>query len=118
MRHKYNQRKIIDLDHTRLKSKTSSWQQSYLLLLSILGLLFLDGPEAGQTVPHVHIHILPRKVGDFERNDIVYDLIEDKEKELKKKLDLDKERMDRTADEMAKEADELRALFWTYKSAY
>lgn len=77
-----------------------------------------DGPEAGQTVPHVHIHILPRKVGDFERNDIVYDLIEDKERELKKKLDLDKERMDRTAGEMAKEADELRALFWTYKSAY
>lgn len=70
-----------------------------------------DGPEAGQTVPHVHIHILPRKVGDFERNDIIYDLIEDKEKELKKKLELDKERMDRTADEMAKEAHELRALF-------
>lgn len=70
-----------------------------------------DGPEAGQSVPHVHIHILPRKVGDFERNDVIYDLIEDKEKELKKKLDLDKERMDRTADEMAKEADELRVLF-------
>lgn len=79
--------------------------------VSSLTFAIQDGPEAGQTVPHVHIHILPRKVGDFERNDIVYDLIEDKEKELKKKLDLDKERMDRTADEMAKEADELRALF-------
>jgi bis(5'-adenosyl)-triphosphatase len=70
-----------------------------------------DGPEAGQTVPHVHIHILPRNVGDFERNDAIYDLIEDKEKELKEKLDLDKERMARTSDEMSKEADELRALF-------
>ena len=32
-----------------------------------------DGPAAGQTVPHVHIHVLPRKPGDFEKNDEVYD---------------------------------------------
>ncbi|KAI3370528.1 hypothetical protein L3Q82_025290, partial [Scortum barcoo] len=32
-----------------------------------------DGPEAGQTVKHVHVHVLPRKVGDFERNDSIYD---------------------------------------------
>uniref|UniRef100_H3CD34 Bis(5'-adenosyl)-triphosphatase n=1 Tax=Tetraodon nigroviridis TaxID=99883 RepID=H3CD34_TETNG len=32
-----------------------------------------DGPEAGQTVKHVHVHVLPRKEGDFERNDSVYD---------------------------------------------
>ncbi|KAK4408758.1 Bifunctional bis(5'-adenosyl)-triphosphatase/adenylylsulfatase FHIT [Sesamum angolense] len=47
-----------------------------------------DGPKAGQTVPHVHIHILPRKSGDFENNDEIYEA----EKELKQKLDLDKER--------------------------
>lgn len=35
-----------------------------------------DGPAAGQSVPHVHIHILPRRAGDFERNDQVYDAIE------------------------------------------
>lgn len=29
----------------------------------------VDGAEAGQTVKHVHIHILPRKQGDFARND-------------------------------------------------
>nr|GMD67044.1 bifunctional bis(5'-adenosyl)-triphosphatase/adenylylsulfatase FHIT [Ipomoea batatas] len=28
-----------------------------------------DGPQAGQTVPHVHVHIIPRKSGDFEKND-------------------------------------------------
>ncbi|ERE88882.1 bis(5'-adenosyl)-triphosphatase-like protein [Cricetulus griseus] len=32
-----------------------------------------DGPEAGQTVKHVHVHILPRKAGDFRRNDSIYD---------------------------------------------
>ncbi|XP_076274075.1 ntrilase and fragile histidine triad fusion protein NitFhit [Rhynchophorus ferrugineus] len=31
-----------------------------------------DGPFAGQTVPHVHVHILPRKKGDFANNDDVY----------------------------------------------
>ncbi|KAF7646869.1 hypothetical protein LDENG_00181300 [Lucifuga dentata] len=32
-----------------------------------------DGPEAGQTVKHVHIHVLPRKKGDFQRNDSIYE---------------------------------------------
>ncbi|WOL07918.1 bifunctional bis(5'-adenosyl)-triphosphatase/adenylylsulfatase FHIT-like [Canna indica] len=70
-----------------------------------------DGPQAGQTVPHVHIHILPRKIGDFENNDEIYDAIDLKEKEMKEKLDLDKERKDRTSEEMAKEADEYRTFF-------
>nr|CAN79470.1 hypothetical protein VITISV_016936 [Vitis vinifera] len=70
-----------------------------------------DGPQAGQTVPHVHIHILPRKVGDFEKNDEIYDAIDENEKELKKKLDLDEERKDRNPEEMAQEADEYKVLF-------
>ncbi|XP_077239219.1 FRAGILE HISTIDINE TRIAD [Tasmannia lanceolata] len=70
-----------------------------------------DGPQAGQTVPHVHIHILPRKGGDFKENDKIYDAIDVKEKELKEKLDLDKERKDRSFEEMVQEADELRVLF-------
>ncbi|CAG9854386.1 unnamed protein product [Phyllotreta striolata] len=31
-----------------------------------------DGESAGRTVPHVHVHILPRKAGDFQNNDDVY----------------------------------------------
>ncbi|KAK6163913.1 hypothetical protein DH2020_000777 [Rehmannia glutinosa] len=57
-----------------------------------------DGPQAGQTVPHVHIHILRAKAIDL------------KEKELKQKLDLDKERTDRSMEEMAEEADAYRKL--------
>lgn len=81
-----------------------------------------DGPEAGQTVPHVHVHVLPRKVGDFEKNDEIYDVIDESEKELAselellgkkeaEKLDLDIERKPRTPEEMAEEATTLRALF-------
>jgi len=36
-----------------------------------------DGKAAGQTVPHVHVHILPRISGDFERNDDVYQALEE-----------------------------------------
>ncbi|GMP90025.1 hypothetical protein CsSME_00041347 [Camellia sinensis var. sinensis] len=77
---------------------------------SSLTLTIQDGPQAGQTVPHVHIHILPRKSGDFEKSDDAYDAIDEKEKELKQKLDLDKERKDRTLEEMSEEADEYRRL--------
>lgn len=70
-----------------------------------------DGPHAGQTVPHVHIHILPRKAGDFKVMDDVYDEMNQKEQELAKKLDLDEEKKDRNRDEMAAEAEELRRLF-------
>lgn len=35
-----------------------------------------DGPDAGQTVPHAHIHVIPRRRGDLERNDDVYGMAE------------------------------------------
>lgn len=31
-----------------------------------------DGEYAGQTVKHVHCHVMPRKPGDFENNDEIY----------------------------------------------
>lgn len=52
-----------------------------LLLLNNVSCVFFfylqnqDGPEAGQTVPHVHIHIIPRKAGDFDNNDEIYDAV-------------------------------------------
>jgi len=63
-----------------------------------------DGPDAGQTVQHVHVHILPRKPGDFKRNDDVYEKLEEHDKDVE-----DYEwRLD---DDMAKEAAQYRHLF-------
>ncbi|KAL5077343.1 hypothetical protein RYX36_016327, partial [Vicia faba] len=64
-----------------------------------------------ETVPHVHILVVPRKGGDFEKNDEIYDAMDEKKKELKEKLDLDKERKDRSAEEMSQEAEEYIKLF-------
>lgn len=89
---------------------------------SSLTLTIQDGPEAGQTVPHVHVHVLPRRTGDFQKNDEIYDAIDASEKKVAseldllgnkeaEKLDLDIERTPRTPKEMAEEATTLRALF-------
>ena len=78
-----------------------------------------DGVGAGQSVPHVHVHILPRYIGDIERNDDIYDKLEawaprDDDSNLgrKTKLDVpeDSERRDRSVEEMAEEASVYRRI--------
>ncbi|KAH8923132.1 HIT-like protein [Atractiella rhizophila] len=81
-----------------------------------------DGPLAGQTVPHVHVHILPRHPKDFEPMDKVYDALETTEKDLKSRYDgsvegkplvLDPTQWakPRSKEEMLKEAKWLEGLF-------
>lgn len=65
-----------------------------------------DGPDAGQTVSHVHVHILPRKPGDFERNDKVYEILQKHDKEGH-----DSPEQWRTEAEMEREAASLRKYF-------
>ncbi|XP_039166955.1 bifunctional bis(5'-adenosyl)-triphosphatase/adenylylsulfatase FHIT [Eucalyptus grandis] len=93
-----------------LTAKKVAGQLEHYHKASSLTFTIQDGPQAGQTVPHVHIHIVPRKAGDFKENDEIYDAIDQKEKELKQKLDVDKERKDRSSEERAQEAEEYRKL--------
>lgn len=46
-----------------------------------LTLCIQDGPAAGQSVAHVHIHCLPRCFGDFKNNDEIYEAIDKASKE-------------------------------------
>lgn len=86
-----------------------------------------DGPVAGQTVPHVHVHLLPRQKGDFDPPDKVYDAIDSldlsarhstivdgiaKGVEKQRRVVVDDEsRIARGKVEMRKEAEELSLLF-------
>lgn len=78
-----------------------------------------DGEATGQTVPHLHVHILPRKKGDIEPNDLIYKHLEQWGFDIKKllnkdfthKVDANEDRKPRTRDEMQKEAAFLGSFF-------
>lgn len=79
-----------------------------------------DGPEAGQTIEHVHVHILPRKKDDFLNNDDVYKELDRHDKEndgiYKEMTELDMTdaadlRGRRTEEQMAAEAHKLSRYF-------
>ncbi|KAM8867638.1 bis(5'-adenosyl)-triphosphatase isoform 1-T1 [Synchiropus picturatus] len=70
---------------------------------SSLTIAIQDGPEAGQTVKHVHVHVLPRKTGDFEKNDSVYNELQQHDRAQE-----DDASLWRSEEEMAAEASDLR----------
>ena len=65
---------------------------------SSLNIAIQDGVDAGQSVPHVHAHIIPRKKDDLEEKggtDAIYGMMESEDADLNKQL-AEKERAART----------------------
>ncbi|KAF6040482.1 hypothetical protein EB796_001195 [Bugula neritina] len=69
-----------------------------------------DGPDAGQTVEHVHVHILPRKKGDFENNDDIYKKLATHDKQNEGISTADNS-IFRAEEVMAREATSMRKYF-------
>ncbi|XP_009995310.1 PREDICTED: bis(5'-adenosyl)-triphosphatase [Chaetura pelagica] len=63
-----------------------------------------DGPEAGQTVKHVHVHVLPALSGEILRNEVLWKELQQHDKE-------DSSDKWRTEEEMAAEAAILKKYF-------
>jgi bis(5'-adenosyl)-triphosphatase len=80
-----------------------------------LTLTIQDGPQAGQSVPHLHMHIIPRYEGDWMNNDDIYAEINRREKqlcqELGRKIVPDSDRKARESDDMKNETLTLKQLF-------
>ncbi|CAO2652858.1 Nn.00g022690.m01.CDS01 [Neocucurbitaria sp. VM-36] len=65
---------------------------------SSLNIAIQDGVDAGQSVPHVHAHIIPRKKDDLEAQggtDAIYGMMESEDADLNKQLK-EKERASKT----------------------
>ncbi|KAK9451155.1 HIT-like domain-containing protein [Limtongia smithiae] len=96
-----------------------------------LNIAVQDGPLAGQSVPHVHCHVIPRKLNDLPNVDDVYTLMNSREADIELSFqqlkaahqagggalagpDLkDTDRLPRTEREMWDEADMLRSKMAT-----
>lgn len=75
-----------------------------------LSIAIQDGPEAGQTVEHVHVHVLPRKKGDFEHNDDVYKALDEHDKQQIEQESSNRHKGFRSEEDMSKEAARLASL--------
>ena len=66
---------------------------------SALNIAIQDGRDAGQSVPHVHAHIIPRKRDDLPEPDAIYKMMEGDEGDLGRQM---KESQESRADGEAK----------------
>ena len=116
---------LSEAEHADLWSTVrlvSSLVSSSIPGCTALNIAVQDGLHAGQSVPHVHVHVLPRVGGDFAVNDVVYEKLEEwgpwmqgreEEKERQKgqmKLAAEGDRKNRSSEDMANEAERYRGM--------
>lgn len=120
-------KRLSDLNQTEITDLFSTVQQVGRMVerfygASSLNVAIQDGPAAGQSVPHLHTHIIPRKSSDLDDrggSDAIYGMLEGEDGDVGKQLweksnrrpkfpavD-DSSRKPRSEDEMAEEAQKL-----------
>lgn len=81
------------------------------IILAWLLIPLQDGKAAGQTVPHVHFHLMPRKFRDdpfAEDNDKVYPALDNNEGALASDLSRSKTKTNHVQEQLYVDADENR----------
>ncbi|KAI4123392.1 MAG: hypothetical protein LQ338_005289 [Usnochroma carphineum] len=120
-------KRLADLNHAEVTDLFLTVQQVGRMVerfygASSLNIAIQDGPAAGQSVPHLHTHIIPRRSADLNDqggSDAVYGMLEGEDGDVGKhlweksnrrpkfpKVD-DSSRKPRTEEEMAEEAQTL-----------
>ena len=119
--------RLTDLTHTEVTDLFLTVQRVGRMIERVyngtsLNVAIQDGADAGQSVPHVHTHIIPRKKVDLDDrggSDAIYDMLEGEEGDIGRHLHersehrprfpkvADEAREPRSNEQMAKEAQRL-----------
>ena len=86
--------RLSDLTHTEVTDLFLTVQRVGRMIERVydgtsLNVAMQDGADAGQSVPHVHTHIIPRKRADLDDkggSDIIYDMLEGEEGDVGRQL--------------------------------
>jgi len=81
-----NTKSLIDLTNAEITDLFTTVKLTEVFLLKEFDtdsctISIQDGPAAGQTIDHLHVHLIPRQHGDFQNNDDIYRELEEHDKQ-------------------------------------
>jgi bis(5'-adenosyl)-triphosphatase len=83
---RFNQLSTAEVQDLFLTVQRVSRTIERLYNATALNIAIQDGKDAGQSVPHVHAHIIPRKRDDLPEPDAIYQMLEGEEGDLGKHM--------------------------------